>query len=87
MSIGIKVYQTRDFIRKDARGAIDLERSLEDVRHGTATHYFKGHNIAGSARHRGRRRPCRHLAGGRGFRPRKRDSLRPVLISIRRCLC
>lgn len=46
MSIGIKVYQTRDFIRKDARGAIDLERSLEDVRHlAQATRYFKGHNI------------------------------------------
>jgi hypothetical protein len=46
MSIGIKVYQTGDFIRKNAKGTIDLERSLEEVRQlGLTTHYFKGHNI------------------------------------------
>ena len=46
MSIGIKVNQTRDFIRKDARGAIDLERSLEEVRQlAAASHYFQDHNM------------------------------------------
>ena len=46
MSIGIKVYQTRDFVRKNAKGTIDLERSLEEVRQrAQATHYFQGHNI------------------------------------------
>ena len=46
MSIGIKVYQTADFIRKTAKGTIDLERSLEEVRQlaGAANH-FKGHSI------------------------------------------
>ena len=46
MSIGIKVYQTRDFVRKNAQGTIDLERSLEEVRQlAQATHYFQDHNI------------------------------------------
>jgi hypothetical protein len=46
VSIGIKVYQTRDFIRKNARGTIDLERSLEEVRHLALTaHHFKGYSI------------------------------------------
>ena len=46
MSIGIKVYQTRDFVRKNAKGTIDLERSLEEVRQlAQTTHYFQDHNI------------------------------------------
>ena len=46
MSIDIKVYKTGDFIRKDAKGTIDLERSREEVRQlALTTHYFKGHNI------------------------------------------
>jgi hypothetical protein len=46
VSIGIKVYQTRDFIRKNTRGTIDLERSLEEVRRlALAADHFKGHNI------------------------------------------
>ena len=31
MSIGIKVYQTKDFIRKTASGRMDIARSLEAV--------------------------------------------------------
>ena len=46
MSIGIKVYQTKDFIRKTAQGRIDLARSLEAVRElAKAANYFKGHSI------------------------------------------
>ena len=46
MSIGIKVYQTKDFIRKNAKGTIDLEYSLEEVRRlALAANHFKGHNI------------------------------------------
>ena len=46
MSIGIKVYQTKDFIRKTAQGTIDLERSLEAVREmAVAANYFKGYRI------------------------------------------
>jgi len=44
--LGIKVYQTKDFIRKTARGTIDLERSLKVARElATTTNYFKGHSI------------------------------------------
>jgi len=44
--LGIKVYQTRDFIRKTAKGTIDLEHSLKVVRElATTTSYFKGHSI------------------------------------------
>jgi hypothetical protein len=46
LSIGIKVYQTKDFIRKTAQGTIDLDRSLEVVRElATAANYFQGHSI------------------------------------------
>jgi hypothetical protein len=46
VSVGIKVYQIRDFIRQNARGTIDLERSLEEVRHLALTaNHFKGHSI------------------------------------------
>jgi len=46
VSIGIKVYQTKDFIRKNAKGTIDLEYSLEEVRRlALAANHFKGHNI------------------------------------------
>ena len=46
MPLGIKVYQTRDFIRKTAKGTIDLEHSLKVVRElATTTSYFKGHSI------------------------------------------
>ena len=46
MPLGIKVYQTKDFIRKTARGTIDLERSLKVARELAATtNYFKGHSI------------------------------------------
>ncbi|MCB2168724.1 MAG: hypothetical protein KQI78_13770 [Deltaproteobacteria bacterium] len=46
MSIGIKVYHTKDFIRKTAQGKIDLERSLEAVCElAVAANYFKGHSI------------------------------------------
>ena len=46
MSIGIKVYQTKDFIRKNAKGTNDLEYSLEEVRRlALAANHFKGHNI------------------------------------------
>ena len=46
MSIGIKVYQTNDFIRKTAQGRIDLARPLETVRElAAAADYFKGHSI------------------------------------------
>lgn len=46
MPLGIRVYQTKDFIRKTAKGMIDLERSLTVVRElATATRYFKGHGI------------------------------------------
>jgi hypothetical protein len=44
--LGIKVYQTRDFIRKTARGTIDLERSLKVARELAATtNSFKGRSI------------------------------------------
>jgi len=44
--LGIKVYQTKDFIRKTARGTIDLERSLKVARALAATtNYFTGHSI------------------------------------------
>ena len=46
VSIGIKIYQTKDFVRKNTRGTIDLERSLKEVRQlAMATHYFKDHNM------------------------------------------
>ena len=46
MSIGIKVYQTQDFIRKTAKGTIDLERSLEEVRQlAVAANHFTGYSI------------------------------------------
>jgi hypothetical protein len=46
LSIGIKVYQTKDFIRKTAQGRIDLARSLETVQElAKAANYFKGHSI------------------------------------------
>ena len=46
MPIGIKVYQTKDFIRKTATGTIDRERSLAVVRElATTANYFKGHSI------------------------------------------
>ena len=46
MSIGIKVYQTKDFIRKTTKGTIDLERSLDEVRQlALAANHFKGHSI------------------------------------------
>ena len=46
MSIGIKVYQPQDFIRKSARGTINLEMSLEAVRQlAIAASYYKGHSI------------------------------------------
>lgn len=46
MPLGIKVYQTKDFIRKTAKGTIDLERSLKVARELAATtNYFKGHSI------------------------------------------
>lgn len=46
MPLGIKVYQTKDFIRKTAKGTIDRERSLKVVLElATTTNYFKGHSI------------------------------------------
>jgi hypothetical protein len=46
VSVGIKVYQTKDFIRKTAQGTIDLERSLAVVHElARAANYFKGHSI------------------------------------------
>ena len=46
MAIGIKVYQTKDFIRKTTTGVIDRARSLEVVRElATAANNFKAHNI------------------------------------------
>lgn len=46
MPLGIKVYQTKDFIRKTAKGTIDLERSLKVARElATTTNYIKGHSI------------------------------------------
>lgn len=46
MPLGIKVYQTKDFIRKTAKGTIDLERSLKVVQElATTTSHFKGHSI------------------------------------------
>ena len=46
MSLGIKVYQTRDFLRQTAKGTIDLKRSLEVVRKlANAANHFKGHSI------------------------------------------
>lgn len=46
MPIGIKVYQTKDFIRKTATGTIDLERSLAVVWElATAANNFKGHSM------------------------------------------
>ena len=46
MPIGIKVYQTKDFIRKTTTGVIDRARSLEVVRElATAANNFKGHSI------------------------------------------
>lgn len=46
MPLGIKAYQTKDFIRKTARGTIDLERSLEAVKELAVTaNYFKEHSI------------------------------------------
>jgi hypothetical protein len=46
LSVGIKVYQTKDFIRKTAQGRIDLAGSLEAVQElAKAANYFKGHSI------------------------------------------
>jgi hypothetical protein len=59
LSIGIKVYQTNDFIRKTAQGRIDLARSLEGgPGTGDGRQLFQGaQHPHGSARHRGGRRP------------------------------
>jgi hypothetical protein len=46
VSVGIKVYQPRDFIRKTAHGTINLERSLQAVRQLVAAARFqKDHSI------------------------------------------
>lgn len=46
MSVAINVYQPQDFIRKTARGTINLERSLEAVRQlAAAANAYQGQNI------------------------------------------
>jgi hypothetical protein len=46
VSIGIKVYQPPDFIRKTAQGTINLENSLEAVRQlAKAARFYKDHNL------------------------------------------
>jgi hypothetical protein len=46
LSIGIKVYHTRDFLRRTTHGTIDLARSLEEVLQlALAADHFKGHSI------------------------------------------
>jgi hypothetical protein len=45
-SDGYKTYKTRDFIRKNEQGALDLERSLELVKElAAAAGYHSGYNI------------------------------------------
>ena len=46
MASGLKIYQTRDFIKHTTRGTIDLERSLATVRQlATVANFHRHHDI------------------------------------------
>ena len=46
MSGGYKIYSTKDFIRKDAQGEFDFDKSMSFIREVlTAADFHKGHNL------------------------------------------